>query len=308
MEPSFKNSDWVAARLAAAKPEWTPNPTWARTRVEARTNERPRSSNRKWAATAAAAFATFAIFILLPQGRAVAQDIWYRLFFRGFDAVRVDLSRVPLSTSITTNGMEVKVQTEQEASLKAGYPVHLPPRNLLLDPPELAVTGPIVVKQIVQVQDLRAALAKAGATDVQVPDEWQGRELRIGIGPMVIAGYRDDVQVIQAQPMELHVPADFPLLRFAEAAFRCTGLSWWQARAMAEKFAANPAWLLDIPQDEVVNVEEIHLRKGIPAVLVEDPAEEAKERATVLFATPDRIFAVSSSSRERSIRVANSLP
>jgi hypothetical protein len=128
----------------------------------------------------------------------------------------------------------------------------------------------------------------------------------MAIGPMVIAGYKDEVQIVQAKPIELDVPADFPLAKFAEAAFRCAGMSWWQARAMGEKFAANPAWLLDIPQDEVVNIEEFQLRASA-GLLVEDPIEGGGSRVTVLFGTADRIFAISSGSREDSIRIANSL-
>jgi hypothetical protein len=75
---------------------------------------------------------------------------------------------------------------------------------------------------------------------------------------------------------------------------------------MGEKFAANPAWLLDIPEDEVVHIEEVRLRAG-GGLLVEDPIEGGGGRVTVLFSTADRIFAISSGSREESIRIANSL-
>jgi len=261
---------------------------------------------RGWAVAALTA-ATLVVIAAIPQSRAIAQDLWHRFFLRSFDAVRLDLSRVPMSVSVTTNGMQRSVATLQEAELQAGYKPILPLREIIGDPPsEISVTGPIGVRQIVQVKELQAALARAGANEIQVPAEWQGITLGMDFGSMVIAGYKDDVQIIQAKPIELHVPAGFPLAKFAEAAFRSAGASSWTAYTMGEKFAKNPAWLLDIPEDEVVNIQEISLRAG-SGLLVEDPLEGGGLRVTVLFGTPDRIFAVSSGFRELSIRIANSL-
>ena len=78
----------------------------------------------------------------------------------------------------------------------------------------------------------------------------------------------------------------------------------WEARAMARKFAAHPAWFLDIPPDAVVNVQEVALRAG-PALLIEDFDEK---RATVIWSTSERMYSVSSKNRELSMKIANALP
>ena len=75
---------------------------------------------------------------------------------------------------------------------------------------------------------------------------------------------------------------------------------------MGEKFARNPAWLLDIPEDEIVTVQEVQLG-GVTGMLVDEPAEAEGSRVTVLFGTSNRIFAVVSNSRQRSLEVAKSL-
>jgi hypothetical protein len=298
-------SEWVAGRIQTLKPEWRPNPDWAKTRLTARLEERP--SRRGWIVATAAATVMLAILVAAPQSRALARELWYRILLRSFDAVRVDLSRVPLSVSITSNDVQQTAATLEHAEQLAGFRPMLPPRGLLADSPaQTVVTSPISVRQVVRVRELEAGLAEAGANEVPVPAEWEGVTLQMSIGPLVIAEYNGEVQIVQAKPIELQVPADFPLEKFAEAAFRCAGMSWWQARAMGEKFAANPAWLLDIPEDEVVQIEEVPLRAG-GGLLVEDPIEGGGWRVTVLFSTADRIFAVSSGSREQSIRIANSL-
>ena len=77
---------------------------------------------------------------------------------------------------------------------------------------------------------------------------------------------------------------------------------------MARKFAAHPAWLLDIPDDAVVNVQEVALRAG-PALLIEDFDEKgAVKRATVVRSTSERMYSVSGRNRELTIKIANALP
>jgi hypothetical protein len=77
---------------------------------------------------------------------------------------------------------------------------------------------------------------------------------------------------------------------------------------MARKFAAHPAWLLDIPPDAVVNLQEVELRAG-PALLIEDFDEKGEvKRATVVRSTSERMYSVSSRNRELSLKIANALP
>ena len=143
---------------------------------------------------------------------------------------------------------------------------------------------------------------------MQVPAEWEGMQLHTEIGPMVEENYPDNVHIVQARPIELSVPSGFALEHFAEVAFRSTGVSLWEARAMAQKFAAHPAWLLDIPPDAVVNVQEVALRAG-PALLIEDIDEKgAIKRATVVRNTSERMYSVSSTNRELSMKITEALP
>jgi hypothetical protein len=303
MEPNSRN-EWVAGRLAATKPEWDPNLTWARTRLHG-SMETPRH-RRGWAAAALAAAAMLTIFVALPQGSMLAQDLLFRWFVRSFDVVRLDLSRIPMKASIASSGGGTALNLD-EAERLAGYRPILPSHQVVGGAPtQIFVTGSIGIQQRVSVREFREALEAAGAGELQVPLEWEGVTLRTDIAPLVIAGYPGEIQVVQSKPMELKAPAGFPLARLAEAAFRCAGVSAPKARAMGEKYAANPAWLLDVPEDEVIRVEEIRMGMG-SALLFEEPTEQEAERITVLFSTDERVFAVIGNSRERCIRIANSL-
>jgi hypothetical protein len=224
------------------------------------------------------------------------------------DVVRLDLSKLQLHTQVTNNGLEQSVQNIDEAERKSGFRPYLPSPGVLYANPGITVTGPIAVEQTIHVRDLESALNKVGASDVQVPVEWEGVQLRTEIGPMVAANYPDNVHIVQARPIELSVPSGFALERFAEVAFRSIGVPVWEARAMAQKFAAHPAWLLDIPPDAVVNLQEVSLRAG-PALLIEDFDEKgAVKWATVVRSTSERMYSVSSKNQELSIKIANALP
>jgi hypothetical protein len=78
---------------------------------------------------------------------------------------------------------------------------------------------------------------------------------------------------------------------------------------MAKKFAANPAWLIDIPADEVVNLQDLSLVNG-PALLAEEYDEDthAIARETVIRSTADRIYAVMCPGRDLCIKIASALP
>lgn len=297
---------WVAGRLSALEPQWQPDYARGRQLLDAGIAGRVRG--RSWRAAAALAAGLCIAALALPQTRAFAQALWYRLVLNRVDVVRLDLSELPLKVRVTTNGASEAVQDLDEAERKAGFRPDLPPPGVLGASPALSVVALIEMEQTIHVREMEAALRKWRASDVQAPAEWEGVQLRAAIGPMVAADYAEDVTVLQSRPIEMSVPAGFPLERFAEAAFRSVGVSWWEARALARKFVANPAWFLDIPPDEVANIQEVRLRAGT-ALLIEDFGDGGKvERVTVIRTTSERIYAVSAGNREVCLRVAEALP
>ena len=259
-------------------------------------------------AAAAATVAVCVAVLALPGPRAVAQELWNRFVLNRIDVVRLDLSKLPLHLQVTTNGLEQTVPNMDEAERKTGFRPYLPSRGVLYANPDIRVTGPISVVQTIHVRDLESALGHVRASDVQVPAAWEGMQLRAEIGPVVAANYPDNVQILQARPVKLSVPSGFALERFAAVALRSIGISLWEARAMAQKFAAHPAWWLDIPPDAVVNVQEVGLRAG-PALLIEDLDQQGGvRRATVVWSTSERMYSVSSKDRELTVKIADDLP
>lgn len=307
--------DWIAERLAVTAPPWEPDPLRAWTAIESGAAGRGHRVPRTYRVAAAAAGALLAAIFLAPSGRTMAQELWYRLFVSRLEVVRMDLSRVPLDTSIRTDGAEQAAASVEAASAIAGYTVKLPPADVLPGVPVLSVLQPIELSQTIRTGPLAAALAAAGAGDVEVPAEWDGVTLRGRIGRTVVARYLgprglgrrpDDVEIIQTPPIQLNLPAGFALDRFAETVFRAAGLSWWQARTLGQEYAAHPAWLLDVKDDKSVSVETVPLAGGT-AIVIEEPADGGGSETTVFVSRPWRLYAVSSLSREKSLRVAQAL-
>jgi hypothetical protein len=297
---------WVANQLATIKPQWSPNLTRGRELLDARLAGRRHP--RTWMAATAATVAVCVVMLALPGTRALAQELWYRFVLNRVDVVRLDLSKLPLHMQVTTDGREQSVQNMDEAERKTGFRPYLPSTDVLYATPDISVTGPIAVEQTIHVSDIESALGKVGASNVHVPAEWEGVQLRTEIGPMVAANYPDNIHILQAPPIELSVPSGFALEDFSEVAFRSIGVSLWEARAMARKFAAHPAWFLDIPPGAVANVQEVALRAG-PALLIEDLDEKGMvTRATVIWSTSERMYSVNSKNRELSVKIAGDLP
>lgn len=296
-------AQWVKARLDAVAPAWTPDPQFARHRLSA-----SRASRAPWRryATAMTTMALLAAVCVLPPVRSFAQSLWYRLTISRIDVVRLDVSKIPVDTHVRTDGTQVAVDTLEEAASRAGFRPVLPSGDLVPGVPALSVTGQIDVTQRLRAAELQKALAAVGADDLEVPASWDGAELRVSVGPLVIAEY-EGVSIVQSAPIRLQVPSFVDLAALAEVMFRAAGSSWWEARILAEAYAASPAWLLDIPEDEQATVEAVSLENGTLALVIDESNDDGTTQATVLVSTPERLAAVTRGSREMSLRVAQAI-
>ncbi len=296
---------WVAEQLALVEPAWEPEIARARLLVEERFAQRPRHPGWRLAAASMAALALAVIAI--PQSRALAHEVWFSLFLDRIEVVRVDLSDAPFRTNVIGSGQR-SVPGVREAAAEAGFRPLLPSAAAWPGTPSLAVVGAMTFEQTVHTAELKAALGRAGASDVVVPEQWNGMTIRASIGPIVTANYPGEIQILQAKPAQLFLPAGLALDRFAETALRSVGLSWWESRAVARRFAAQPSLLLGIPADEAAKIEEVRLRWGY-GMLVEESNEDRGgiESVTLFFGTKERVFAMMSPSREECLRVADQL-
>jgi hypothetical protein len=301
---SHSETAWIADRLAAIAPTWEPDVAHARRLAEAAPAH---TRTRAWRYGVAAAAAAALIVAVAPSGRALAQDLWYRWFVTRVAVVRLDLSRLPLESSIRTDAPLLQATSVADAAAKAGFEPHLLPEDVIGPVREVWVVGRLDFTQVVRTPRIEEALRREGVTDVEVPAEWNGVQLHAAVGPVVVAAYPGEVRVLQAPPIRLEMPAAFPLARFVDVVFRAAGVPADEARRLADEFAANPAWMLDVPDEAGALVETVALPSG-SGLLIEDVRESGPDRVTVIVSRPTGIYTVGSPSRDLSLRVAAALP
>lgn len=162
---------------------------------------------------------------------------------------------------------------------------------------------PVTIRRPLKTADIEGALAAAGISDIKVPAEWEGTTLVAEGGPVIVAQY-EGVEVMQSAPFRMTTAAGFKFGRFMEMAFRVFGRTASEARALGEKFEANPALVMHFSEHDPVR--EVPLRSG-QGIYVGDP--EGDDVICFFWNTADRIFIVSAEkmNEQAAAALANSI-
>src|SRR5215831_15259024 len=139
-----EESRWVSDRMAELDPSWKPDFVRGRKLLDAGLATEKRTW--RWPALIAAATACAAA-VILPQTRALAQQLWVHLFLNRVDVVRVDFSDLPLRARITGSGEPQTAQDLDDAERKAGFRPYLPEPGVLVAQPSITVIGAMTVEQ-----------------------------------------------------------------------------------------------------------------------------------------------------------------
>lgn len=305
------NDDWVDRQLASLPViDREPNTAKALAALRAREGNR-KAAQRRWTWAVSTALAICVALLALPGSRAFAQRLWETLFLKRTEVIRANFENIPdaLTPDVLSGGSVPEgVSNIDEAERKAGFRPLLPGASILSGSPNLSVSAPIEARLTLHQSELVKALEKAGASNVEVPHDWEGRSFGLEVGPIVVADF-GDLSLLQCRPFTLVAPSGFDIPRFLEVAFRILGADEAEALRMKEKFAANPAWFWAIPRDNQATIQEVSLRSG-PGVYIEDfRSNGVRAGAAVIWNTPDRMYLVGGTmSRELALVVANSIP
>jgi hypothetical protein len=193
------------------------------------------------------------------------------------------------------------VDSLEEATTRAAFTPRLP-RSA--NKPQLGVIDPVRAQARIAVADLNAALRDAKATNVAVPQDWDGITIAIEQGRGILADYSDFL-LTQAPPLTFNAPSSFPLDQLVEVLFRVVGVNAPDARTLRQKFAANPAAFFPIPSRYDMDIHEVRLNSGSGLLL--QNAGKVGELA-LAWATADRTYFVTGLLTEaQAIEVANSI-
>jgi hypothetical protein len=273
-----------------------------------------------WAALSIVA--AFVIVLAIPSTRVRAQVLFQRFALRGIQvvAVRPDLYSA-LLFEWTIRPIPAHLVTGPDAAAReAGFVANLPDWTMVSQPVPsfgIGVMGAGAGRYQIRVSDLRTALSRAGASDVVIPNQWEGNEIAIEMSPTIYVNARGFV-LIQFLPGHILAPTGFDLARFAEALLRVGGLPPQQALTIAQKLGTNPGVLLGMPSDSQLDMHEVSLRSGT-AVVIENRIGNEPPKACILcprlrevvvaWQSRARTYILKTELTEaRAIEIANSLP
>jgi hypothetical protein len=312
---------WVDDRLANLQtPESHPDIESRLRQVEHK--ERARRQRRRAAGwTALSLAAAFVVVLSFPSARTRAQFVFRRIALKGIQivGVRPDIYSAFIFEWTVRPTPAHMVTGPDAAAREAGYIPSLPDWTMVSQPVPsfgIGVMGAGAGRYLIRVSDLRAALKRAGATDVVVPDAWDNVQIEMDMSPTVYINARGFI-LIQSLPPHVTMPEGFALAAFIEALLRVGGIPAPQARAIAQRIES-PGALLGLPADAQIETREIQMRSGT-GVLIENATGRTPPAGCVLcpgprdvelaWQTASRTYILKTDLNEaRAVAVADSLP
>jgi len=287
---------------------WNPDPAAALMRLR---NRRPIPSS-PWYWTIAAALFTASI-LLLPPGRAAAQQFWQFLTVRRVAFIRVNPwpKGIPAPEVKLLGAMvpPIPANDVDQVRFRVHYDPRLPRPGVLSATPRLSTTFSLSGGTTIRVADLQLALQKAGVTGETIPSQWDGAQIAIHTSAVVIAEW-PDIVFAQSLPITMTTPPGFDFPMFSALVLRILGVAPEEAQRLAKEMGTSPMWLapLDRDFDKFATIEEIQLNNG-PATLVrENPSNGSPARITLVWSVPDRVYLLSGTlSRELTIATADAV-
>jgi hypothetical protein len=315
-------AQWVADRLASL-----PAPAEVELNIEMRLRQVQEKQHRRqqrrraivW--TLSTVTLSFLLLLSFPSNRARAQLLLQRFVLRGIQivGVRPDLYST-LLFEWTIRPVPAHMVTGPDAAAReAGFVPNLPDWTMVSQPVPsfgIGVMGAGAGSFEIRVSDLRSALSHAGASDVTVPDSWDGTRIGVEISPTIYVNARG-FMLIQFLPGRIETPPGFSIEKFFEVLLRIGGVPAPNARIIAARMGGNPTALLGFP-DPKIETREIALRSGT-GILMENIDGHNPPRGCVLcpdlrevvlaWQTSSRFYILKTELNEaRAIEVANSLP
>jgi hypothetical protein len=300
---------WVTQQMKCQNPPagWQPDSAAALIRFHQR---RPDFAWRQWAAVAALAIAGA---LLLPAGRAVAQQFWQFLTVRRVAFIRVKPwpKGIPAPEVKILGKMipPIPANDVDQARWRVHYEPRMPHTGVLSATPRLSTTFSLAAGTVVKVAVLQLALRQAGVGDQTVPPQWDGAQLALHTSAIVIAEW-PDIVFAQSLPLTLTAPPGFDFAAFSALVLRVLGVAPDEAKRLAEQMGTAPPWLAPIDRDldKLATIEEIQLISG-PGTLVQEKANDGSiDRTTLVWSVPDRVYLLSGKlNRELAIATANAV-
>lgn len=324
---SLDTERWVEERMALlnSPDTWEPNADRARARFQRRIDEPHANGVPKWLPRIATVVILLIILIFaIPATRAIARQVWQWLTVPPYEVVQADFDRLKGTWLILRHShkeVEVKEEINEDAmperqrdlnfwqaAWRAGFIPHMPYGGVTAITANFMTMPATSFRATLNVTDMERTLRDAGVTDQSIPKEWDGAQIAINIGPVIVASWNGGPALMQHRPVTVAAPPGFDFGMYWTLALRAAGVDREQAFNLASRMRTAPSMLLGISKDEKVAIRKVRLHRG-GATLIESlgPLGEVKV-VTLIWSVPNRFYMLGGArSAEQAIKIANSI-
>lgn len=197
---------------------------------------------------------------------------------------------------------------ETAAGMALALPQWLPQSSNVL---EMSVVGERVVRVTASSVRLQQVMDALGIHDLTVPAGLDGQIVDVRVPPVAMIRYEHGnnrrTRLFQARSPQLTLPESVDVEALGEIGLRILGLAPAEARQFAQAIDWHSTLVVPVPPNaSSFRQVNINGRKG---VLIHHQPRDASPTSTIVWSTPDRVFAlVSIQGLDQVLAMANSLP
>jgi hypothetical protein len=293
IDPSPLFKDQLRARLRAHDPQADTRRTWPRR-----------------ALIAAAAVVVVAALVSVPAVRASVAHLVSLFRVVNVVGVPVDSSRLASLKSedlqigaiisehvqmVQDPGAPVNVGSLDEAAAAAGMtlatPQWLPDKTEII---ETAVMGERVMRVTASSTRLQQVMDALGINDLTAPAGLDGQVVNVRVPPVVMIRYEHQTarrtRLFQARTPQLTLPGNVDLPALGEIGLRILGLPPAEAKQFAQAINWHSTQVVPVPPN-ATSFRQVNLGEH-RGVLIEHQPRNQAATTTIVWSTPERVFAL----------------
>jgi hypothetical protein len=265
---------------------------------------------RRYALIGAAAVIVVAILSSVPAVR--ASVVQFASLFRIINVVGVPIASNHLDRLNAENlqidaligehlqviedpGVPVSVPSLADAAAAAGMtpetPQWLPDNTQVM---ETAVVGERAVRVTFDSQRLQQVMDALGIDDLTVPAGLDGQVVDVRVPPVVMIRYDHQngrrTRLFQARTPQVTLPDSIDLPALGEIGLRILGLPAAEAKQFAAAIDWHTTLIVPVPPN-ATSFQQVDIN-GHPGVLIQNQPGNQSPTTTIVWSTPDRVFAL----------------
>lgn len=273
----------------------------------------PALFGRRYAWAALLAVLALALAFTSPSVRAAASDFLGLFRVQKFTPISISAEQLALLEEVAQSGLypgeieffeepsePVRVNTLDEAAAAAGW---WPSAPITLDEPAaIYLIGPASGRLTVDVANVRALMALAGADPALIPNSLDGAEVDVTVHGAISQNWDDGVILMQAPSPQVAYPEDVDVTALGQALLEVLGMEPGAASRLSESIDWTNTLLLPIPENfATFNEVQIGGSSGLALTSLDE------QNAALLWEREGMVYVLTGQDVSALVSIANSV-